>query len=142
MEDCIFCKIVKGEVPSNKVYEDEKVFAFLDINPVDKGHTLVVPKEHYENIFDIPTDLMQYMYRIVKDLTEATSEALDVKEFNILQNNGRKAGQTVFHYHIHIIPKYEDFKVCFGPGERKENLRGGDEDYSRDEVVRLIQEKL
>jgi histidine triad (HIT) family protein len=144
MTDCIFCKIANGEIPSNLVYQDEKVFAFLDNSPIEKGHVLVIPKEHYENILDIPEDLLSYMYTIVKRITKAISQAFDVKDFNILQNNGTKAGQTVFHYHIHIVPRYREFKLCLGEGNNidGEEVRVGQEKYCSKDIAQSIIEKF
>lgn len=106
MEDCIFCKIIKGDIPAHKVYEDEKVYAFLDIKPLSKGHILVLPKEHYENIFDIPEELYGYMFQVAKKLSVHINEIYKPKGIFINQNNGELAGQSVFHVHIHVKPIY------------------------------------
>lgn len=111
MEDCIFCKIVKGEIPSYKVYEDERVYAFLDINPLSEGHTLLLPKEHYVNILDIPAELYVYMNEIVKKIADRVQLKYAPDGILINQNNGRRAGQEVDHMHIHIKPVYEDTKI-------------------------------
>lgn len=103
-DDCIFCKIIKGEIPSHKVYEDENVLAFLDVNPVSKGHTLVVPKKHVEDIHG--TEDMTYMWEAIVKVTDAIDEALEPEGFNIDQNNGEVAGQEVFHMHFHVTPRY------------------------------------
>ncbi len=103
--DCIFCKIVKGEVPCNKVYEDDEVFAFLDINPVSAGHTLVIPKEHYENIYDIPEEVLGKIAIVAKRLALVYRDKLGIENVNILNSNGSAAQQDVFHYHMHIIPR-------------------------------------
>jgi histidine triad (HIT) family protein len=142
MEDCIFCKIANGNIPVKKVYEDDKVLAFLDNNPIEKGHTLVIPKEHYKDIFETPDELVKYMYSKVKIITEAISKSLDIKEFNILQNNGSKAGQSVFHYHIHIIPRIEKFRLCFGSGEVKLDDKIRDEDLCSEEIAKLIRKEF
>jgi histidine triad (HIT) family protein len=115
MDDCIFCKIVKGEIPAYKVYEDEKVYAFLDINPLSKGHTLVLPKEHYVNVLDTPKELYGYMSEIVKKIAQKIEDEYKPEGILINQNNGRRAGQEIDHVHIHIKPIYEDTKVV---GER------------------------
>lgn len=104
MEDCIFCKIIEGEIPSFKVYEDEKVVAFLDANPVSKGHTLVVPKEHVEDIHG--AGKMDYMWNALVKVSDAVEEAFDPEGINIAQNNGEAAGQEVFHLHFHVTPIY------------------------------------
>ena len=103
-DDCIFCKIVDGEVPSHKVYEDEKVLAFLDTNPVSKGHTLVIPKEHVDDIHG--AQQMEYMWKPLVKVSNAVKESFDAEGVNIAQNNGEKAGQEVFHLHFHITPIY------------------------------------
>jgi histidine triad (HIT) family protein len=105
MEDCIFCKIIEGEVPSHTVYEDEKVIAFLDAEPVSRGHTLVVPKEHVENIHEASG--MDYMWDSLVKVSNAVKEAFDAEGINIAQNNGEKAGQEVFHLHFHVTPVYD-----------------------------------
>ena len=107
MEDCIFCKIVKGKIPCTKVYEDGDVLAFLDIGPVNKGHTLVVPKEHYETILDMPDDLLCLVASAVKKVSQAVKKGTGCRGFNILQSNYKVSGQLVPHYHVHIIPRLE-----------------------------------
>jgi len=104
-QSCIFCRIVAGELPSYRVYEDEWVMALLDIRPVGRGHTLVIPKRHFENVLDIPEDLMLHIYRIAKRVAEAQKKALHPAGIGIAQNNGAAAGQIIFHFHTHIIPK-------------------------------------
>jgi histidine triad (HIT) family protein len=102
---CIFCRVSAGELPSYRIYEDEWVIALLDIHPVNRGHTLVIPKQHFENVFDIPEDLMIHIYRIAKKVAEAQKRALNPDGIGIAQNNGAAAGQVIFHFHTHIIPK-------------------------------------
>jgi len=104
--NCIFCKIIKGEIPSAKVYEDENVYAFLDISQVTKGHTLVIPKEHYPNIFELPEETASKLFSVVPKIANAVREAYDPIGLNLLNNNGEAAMQSVFHYHMHIIPRY------------------------------------
>ncbi|EPE25980.1 HIT-like protein [Glarea lozoyensis ATCC 20868] len=101
LASCIFCKIIKGDIPSFKLYESEKVFAFLDINPLSKGHALVIPKHHGEKITDIPDDMLSEILPVVKKLVKATG----AENYNVLQNNGRLAHQEVDHVHFHMIPK-------------------------------------
>ncbi|MGG1573136.1 HIT family protein [Fictibacillus sp. NRS-1165] len=105
-ENCIFCKIIKGEIPSYKVYEDENVLAFLDISQVTKGHTLVIPKNHYKDIFALPSEEAAKLFSAVPAIASAVKEAFDPIGLNVLNNNGEPAGQSVFHYHVHIIPRY------------------------------------
>ena len=103
-QDCIFCKIVSKEAPANVVYEDEQIVAFLSNRPVNEGHTLVVPKKHYENIFEIPEEEAAYLFRVVKRVAVAVRNAIAAKGVRIVQNNGWAAGQVVFHLHVHVIP--------------------------------------
>lgn len=105
--NCIFCKILEGELPSTKIYEDEHVYAFLDITPVNPGHTLVIPKAHYENMFAVPEDMVLEMMRAVKKIAHGIKDGLGVGSMNVVMNNGVHADQTVFHSHIHLIPRHE-----------------------------------
>ena len=111
MDDCIFCKIIGGEIPSYKVYETEDVFVMLDINPLSKGHLLVIPKGHYENIHEIPEEVLMKVSSVTKEMAERIKERLNPEGIIIMQNNGQKAGQSVFHYHTHIKPVYEDTSI-------------------------------
>ncbi len=106
MSDCIFCKIINGEIPSAKVYEDEDVYAFLDISQVTKGHTLVIPKAHHANVYELPEDVAGKLFAVIPKITNAVKKAYNPIGLNLLNNNGEAAGQTVFHYHLHIIPRY------------------------------------
>ena len=106
MENCIFCKIANGEIPSNKVFENDKVFAFLDISPATKGHTLVIPKKHYENIFDIPEELLKEIIKVSQKIAKLLKEKLGAEGINLLNSNNKTAQQDVFHYHMHVIPRY------------------------------------
>lgn len=108
MSDCIFCKIINGEIPSEKIYEDEEVLAFLDINPYTSGHTLVLAKEHYENMEDIPKETLRKLMDTVKKISPAIKEGVESKGFNVGINNGDVAGQEIPHLHIHIIPRFEE----------------------------------
>lgn len=106
--ECVFCKIVAGEMPSHKVYEDDKVIAFLDINPVNPGHTLVVSKNHYDNILDTPDDVLEHTIVVIKKITPAILKAVDSESCNIEINNGAVAGQIVMHNHWHVMPRFKD----------------------------------
>ncbi|RIW35358.1 HIT family protein [Bacillus salacetis] len=106
MSDCIFCKIIEGEIPSSKVYEDEHVLAFLDISQVTKGHTLVIPKVHKENVYELTEDIASKVFSAVPKITNAIKEEYHPIGLNLLNNNGEDAGQSVFHFHLHIIPRY------------------------------------
>ncbi|MBI4176215.1 MAG: HIT family protein [Candidatus Aenigmarchaeota archaeon] len=105
-EECIFCKIMKGQIPAKKVYEDEKVIAFLDINPRNPGHTLVVPKGHYETIMDMSTGDAGKVFERVRMLAVAVKGSMSADGISISQSNGKSAGQVVPHVHFHIIPRY------------------------------------
>lgn len=122
MTDCIFCKIIEGEIPSYKVYEDENTIAFLDANPTSKGHTLVVPKKHVETI-DQASE-MSYMWNILVKVSQAVEEAFDPEGLNISQNNGEVAGQEVMHMHFHVTPRYtgDEIEVNYN----REELENGE----------------
>jgi histidine triad (HIT) family protein len=105
-ENCIFCQIIRKEASSSIVYEDEKVVAFLSNRPVNEGHTLVVPKNHYENIFEIPEEEATYLFKVTKRIAHAVKEAMDAEGIRIVQNNGWAAGQVIFHLHLHVIPMF------------------------------------
>lgn len=106
MDDCLFCKIIKGEIPSAKVYEDEQGYAFLDIGPLSWGHTLLVPKKHYERITEMPADEVAALTSVIPKLAAAVIEATDAEGLNVLQNNGPVSGQAVPHLHVHLIPRH------------------------------------
>ena len=108
MMDCIFCKIVKGEITSFRIYEDEATLAFLDIKPATKGHALVIPKQHFENVFDISEDALQKVSLVAKKLSAKIKDGLQADGIRLSQSNGRAAGQDIMHFHLHIIPRYEN----------------------------------
>ena len=105
MEDCIFCKIIKGDIPCFKVYEDEKVLAFADINPITTGHTLIIPKVHAENLFEIAADDLSAIHQASIHIARAMRAALKTDGIACLQLNGRAVNQVVMHYHFHLIPR-------------------------------------
>jgi len=107
MEDCIFCKIAKGEIPSYKIYEDKDIFAFLDIKPFSQGHCLVIPKQHFENIFDINENTLKKVVVVAKKISEKIKNKLHADGIRLSQSNGKAAGQEIMHFHLHIIPRYE-----------------------------------
>ncbi len=107
MDSCIFCKIVNGEIPSKKIYENDYVYSFLDISPQSKGHVLVIPKKHSRDIYEIDNDTLCEVMKAVKKLSVNIKEKLNPEGLNIVQNSGEIAGQSVFHFHIHIIPRYK-----------------------------------
>ena len=106
MSDCIFCKIIDGDIPAAKVYEDEHVMAFLDISQVTKGHTLVIPKVHKENIYELTPEIAENLFKVVPKIANSIKEQFEPIGLNLLNNNGEAAGQSVFHYHLHILPRY------------------------------------
>ncbi|WP_171332943.1 HIT family protein [Enterococcus cecorum] len=118
MEDCIFCKIINGEIPSYKIYEDEVVYAFLDITQVTPGHTLVVPKKHAKDIFEYEEELASQVFARIPKIARALEKAYpDMQGLNIINNNREVAYQSVFHSHIHLIPRFsphDDFSMHFG----------------------------
>ncbi len=105
--DCIFCKIINGEIPSAKVYEDDDVYAFLDISQVTKGHTLIIPKHHTEIIYETDEKIASKFFSRVPKIANALKETFKPAGINILNNNGEAAGQSVFHLHIHLLPRYD-----------------------------------
>ncbi len=111
--NCVFCAIADGEIPSFKIYEDELVLAYLDINPFTKGHTLVIPKTHSTGLADTPDEMLAAVIARVKKVAAHLKEALPCDGFNILQNNGEAAGQTVMHLHFHIVPRYGKEEISF-----------------------------
>ena len=111
MSDCIFCKIANGEIPSATLYEDEDFRVILDLGPASKGHALILPKAHAANIYEISDDMAAKAIILAKKMATKMTEALKCDGFNIVQNNGEPAGQTVFHFHMHLIPRYEGDQV-------------------------------
>ena len=120
--DCIFCDIASKLSEAEIIFENEKVIAFLDINPVNYGHTLVIPKKHFDNFLTIPNDELAELTRLTQYIAGSVKRALKADGFNIISNNGSSAGQSVFHFHYHIIPRYEnDFLMRPRTIEYKEN---------------------
>lgn len=107
MSDCIFCQIVSGQIPSSKVYEDEEVLAFLDITQVTKGHTLVIPKKHYRNMLEMDAEAASSLFARVPKIAKQLQEKLGASGVNIINNNEEAAGQTVFHTHVHLLPRFD-----------------------------------
>lgn len=107
MGDCIFCAIASGDIPSTRIYEDDSTFAFLDINPLQTGHTLVIPKEHSSKLEDVPGDAAAALMHTVQQLTPALCEAAGAMDATIAINNGPDAGQEVDHVHVHIVPRHK-----------------------------------
>lgn len=109
-DNCIFCKLASGEIPSNSIYEDDMFRVILDAAPASKGHALIIPKEHYANIYEIDTEVAGEVMKLAKKMASHMTEKLNCDGFNLLQNNGEIAGQTVFHFHLHLVPRYKDMK--------------------------------
>jgi len=116
--DCVFCKIARGELSSYKVYEDENFLAFLDITPVNPGHVLLIPKEHYKDLFELPNNVLREMAPLLKKVARAVKGGMQVGSINIGMNNGKAAGQLVGHAHIHIMPRFEGDGYKLWHGEK------------------------
>jgi histidine triad (HIT) family protein len=125
-DNCIFCKITAGEIPSATVYEDEEFKAIMDISPAAKGHTILLPKKHYANLFELDDKTASRALLVARRIAGAIREELNCDGINILQNNGEAAGQTVFHFHIHLIPRYhkDQVKITWPHGTYEEGEAG------------------
>lgn len=129
-ENCIFCKIANGEIPSATIYEDEDFRAILDLGPASKGHALLLPKEHYANLYELPDEVAAKVLPTAKKIVCRMKDVLGCDGYNLVQNNGETAGQTVFHFHLHMIPRYEGDQVGLGwnmgtlTDEEKEEILG------------------
>ena len=132
MDNCIFCKIIAGEIPSATIYEDDKFKVILDRFPGNIGHALVLTKEHYSNIFEIDEDTAAELFRLAVKVAKNMEEVLGFEAMNVVQNNGSLAGQTVHHFHMHLIPRYEGDKV---------NIKWDQLDLT-DEQIAEVREKL
>ena len=135
MSDCIFCKIANGEIPSATLYEDEDFRVILDLGPASKGHALILPKAHAANIYEISDDMAAKAMILAKKMATKMTEALKCDGFNIVQNNGEPAGQTVFHFHMHLIPRYENdhAHILWTPGTL--------EDKDKEEIIAAFSEE-
>lgn len=135
MDNCIFCSIIKGDIPSFKIYEDNDFLAFLDIAPGTKGHTLIIPKEHAATLEELSDDKASKILVLTKKIVKAMKEVHGFTNYNIIQNNGKIAGQTVDHYHMHIIPRYSIEEVgLWTPHE--------DDPSVNEENAKLVRDKL
>lgn len=105
MSDCIFCKIAAGEIPSTRIYEDEKLIAFMDINPIARGHCLIIPRDHHATLYDMPDDLLGDLSVLAKKIGSALVKSLEADGLNLIQSNGRAASQIIDHFHMHLIPR-------------------------------------
>lgn len=121
-ENCIFCKLANGEIPTATLYEDDDFRVVLDAGPASKGHALILPKEHYANLYELDDELAGKVLVLAKKMITKLTDILGCDGYNIVQNNGESAGQTVFHFHLHMIPRYKDDKVglTWTPGELTE----------------------
>lgn len=117
-DDCIFCKIAAGDIPSKTLFEDEKYRVILDLGPAAKGHALILPKNHYANLFELPEEDAKEVICLAKKMATKMTDKLQCDGFNLVQNNGEAAGQTVFHFHMHLIPRYltDGQKIGWEPG--------------------------
>ncbi len=121
MEDCIFCKLANGVFETNTLFEDENFRVIFDASPATVGHVLIIPKEHYANVFEIPEDLAGKAYILAKKVAAVLKEVTGCNGVNILQNNGEAAGQTVFHFHMHVIPRYDEKIITWVQKEAEQN---------------------
>ena len=136
MENCIFCKIANGEIPAATFYEDENFRVILDLGPASKGHALILPKSHAANIYELSDEMAAKAMILAKKMATAMTAALKSDGFNIVQNNGECAGQTVFHFHMHLIPRYKGDQVgiTWHPGELN--------DADKEEILLKVKEQL
>lgn len=107
-DDCIFCKIANGEIPSRSLYEDDEFKVIMDLAPATKGHSLILPKNHFDNLYELPAETASKAMMLAKKMATVMTEKLSCDGFNLVQNNGECAGQTIFHFHLHLIPRYLD----------------------------------
>ena len=134
-DDCIFCKIANGEIPSATVYEDSICRVILDVNPANKGHALIIPKEHFDNIYSMDAETAAKIFTIATEVAKAQKAELNPDGLNILQNNGEAAGQTVFHFHMHLIPRYDGEKTIIDWDHKEfsdDEIHQGQRDYDLD----------
>ena len=136
MENCIFCKIANGEIPAATLYEDENFRVILDLGPASKGHALILPKSHAANIYELSDEMAAKAMILAKKMATAMTAALKCDGFNIVQNNGECAGQTVFHFHMHLIPRYKGDQVgiTWHQGELS--------DADKEEILLKVKEQL
>ena len=131
-ENCIFCKLASGEIPTNSIYEDELFRVILDASPASKGHALILPKDHYADLFEIDEEVAAKAMKLAKKMAIHMKEVLGCEGFNLVQNNGEVAGQTVFHFHLHLIPRYKDAK-------NKDILLWNHEEFTDDEMKAICE---
>ena len=132
-KDCVFCRIVEGVIPAVKIYETQDILAFFDTFPAAKGHCLVIPKGHYESIDFVPDNVISSIFILAKKIVRLQKKIFNINDVNLLQNNGREAGQTVFHMHLHIIPRFKNDNV---------NLSWKENAYENDNEILTIANKM
>ena len=122
-DDCIFCKIANGEIPANALYEDDLVKVIFDLSPASEGHVLFLPKSHYDDVYSLDDDTAAHIFKVAVKIANAMKKSLNIDGLNIVQNNGEAAGQTVFHFHMHIIPRYtnDTVNIKWVPGKISED---------------------
>lgn len=138
MNNCLFCKIIKGEIPCYKVYEDDDVLAFLDISQTTKGHTLVISKKHYDNFLATPKEVMNKVMNVAQTIGQVQIQHLGAKGINILTNCYQEAGQTIMHFHVHVIPRYEKSDGFILEMKENENL----DNISLPSIATIIKEGI
>lgn len=135
-DDCVFCKIAEGTIPSHTLYEDEDFRVIFDLAPATRGHALILSKKHFDNIYELDDEIASKAFVLAKKMVKAMTEAFECKGFNVIQNNGECGGQSIFHFHIHLIPRYEDdnaIKMWNAIEINQENLA---------QLVQKVKEKL
>ena len=137
MENCIFCKLANGEIPTATLYEDDEFRVILDVGPATKGHALILPKHHYDNLYEIPDEVAARAMILAKKMAKILTSALHCDGLNLVQNNGEAAGQTVFHFHMHLIPRYKDDHTGIA-GWTQETL----DEKTKTEILKAVQEQL
>jgi histidine triad (HIT) family protein len=136
--NCVFCDIVNGKEKAEILFEDENTLSFLDIRPFNYGHSLIVPKKHYDNFLEIPTDELKSVINTTQIISAAVTKSLKPEGFNILANNGSAAGQTIFHFHFHIIPRFrdDDFKFRVNLKQYTDGMMKNFADQIRDKIIK------
>ncbi len=129
-DDCIFCKLANGDIPTNSIYEDDDFNVILDASPATKGHALILPKQHYANIYEIDPEVLSKAALLAQKVIKHETSVLKCDGYNIVQNNGETAGQTVFHFHMHLIPRY-------AVDNRPEDVSWGHKEFSSEEFTEI-----
>jgi histidine triad (HIT) family protein len=140
--DCPFCKIVSGQAAVSVVYDDTDFLAFMDLNPASHGHTLIIPREHWENIFEIPEKILVKMAPVIKLICKGVKKAIGAEGISIFQLNGKAAGQVVMHFHVHVIPRFSGDIMSKAPGAIVKHHKLSPDRRKLDEIARRIQDHL